>query len=331
VRIAVCAMVSIMCKMVINSIEDGREDVLMDLRKVLSQPSYVPPKDTRILMKEILFTSYMGTTNSSMETRKRAEDLANTLGAYHYNATIDEMVKGSLSTFIETTGFTPKFKAYGGGEQEDLALQNLQARSRMVFAYLMAQLIPVVVKKSGFLLVLGTGNLDEGYRGYMTKYDCSSADINPIGGINKIDLKKYLVWAAKKFDWPTLLDVSNATPTAELKPLSDKQTDEEDMGMTYEELSIYGHLRKDELCGPVSMFVKLSETWKSKLSREEIAKKVKFFFRCYSINRHKMTTITPAYHAESYGNDDNRFDLRPFLYNNAWEYQFKKIDELLKE
>ena len=35
--------------------------------------------------------------------------------------------------------------------------------------------------RNGFLLVLGSANVDEGLRGYLTKYDCSSADINPIG------------------------------------------------------------------------------------------------------------------------------------------------------
>lgn len=39
-----------------------------------------------------------------------------------------------------------------------------------------------------------------------------------------------------------------------------------------------------------------------------------------------MTTLTPAYHAESYSPDDNRFDLRPFLYNARWDWQFKAID-----
>jgi hypothetical protein len=33
-----------------------------------------------------------------------------------------------------------------------------------------------------------------------------------------------------------------------------KQLDEVDMGMTYEELSVYGRLRKIFRCGPVSMF-----------------------------------------------------------------------------
>jgi NAD+ synthase (glutamine-hydrolysing) len=65
----------------------------------------------------------------------------------------------------------------------------------MVLSYLMAQLVPWVQGGRGFLLVLGTANLDEGLRGYMTKYDCSSADINPIGGINKSDLKLFLEYS----------------------------------------------------------------------------------------------------------------------------------------
>lgn len=35
--------------------------------------------------------------------------------------------------------------------------------------------------------------------GYFTKYDCSSADINPIGGISKTDLKKFLTYYAEHF------------------------------------------------------------------------------------------------------------------------------------
>lgn len=56
---------------------------------------------------------------------------------------------------------------------------------------------------------------------------------------------------------------------------------------------------------------------------------MKRFFFFYSINRHKMTTLTPSYHAEGYGPDDNRFDLRPFLYPTAWSRQFRAIGRLL--
>jgi NH3-dependent NAD+ synthetase len=61
----------------------------------------------------------------------------------------------------------------------------VQARMRMVISFLFAQLTPWVRGQKGFLLVLGSANVDECLRGYLTKYDCSSADINPIGGISK--------------------------------------------------------------------------------------------------------------------------------------------------
>ncbi|KAL3266624.1 hypothetical protein HHI36_010788 [Cryptolaemus montrouzieri] len=121
-----------------------------------------------------------------------------------------------------------------------------------------------------------------------------------------------------------------APPTAELEPLNQgqlTQTDEEDMGMTYAELSEYGRLRKMHHCGPYSMFCKLVQTWSSDFTPAEVAEKVKHFFRCYAINRHKMTVVTPAYHAESYSPDDNRFDLRPFLYRANWSWQFRAIDK----
>jgi len=43
-----------------------------------------------------------------------------------------------------------------------------------------------------------------------------------------------------------------------------------------------------------------------------------------------MCTITPAYHAEGYSPDDNRFDLRQFLYNVKWDRQFAVIDQLVE-
>ena len=50
------------------------------------------------------------------------------------------------------------------------------------------------------------------------------------------------------------------------------------------------------------------------------------FYPVNAINRHKMTVITPAVHAETYSPDDNRFDHRPFLYNAKWGWQFRAID-----
>lgn len=70
-----------------------------------------------------------------------------------------------------------------------------------------------------------------------------------------------------------------------------------DMGMTYDELSVFGRIRKVDKCGPYSMFTRLVHEWGAFLSPLQVAEKVKLFFFEYARNRHKMTTITPAYHA----------------------------------
>jgi NAD+ synthase (glutamine-hydrolysing) len=59
----------------------------------------------------------------------------------------------------------------------------------MLLAYLFAQTELELPKRKGYLLVLGSSNLDESLRGYFTKYDCSSADINPIASFSKLRLK----------------------------------------------------------------------------------------------------------------------------------------------
>lgn len=57
----------------------------------------------------------------------------------------------------------------GGSTTENLALQNIQARVRMVIAFMLASLMPWVRSKNGFFLVLGSANVDEALRGYLTK------------------------------------------------------------------------------------------------------------------------------------------------------------------
>ncbi|KAG0244155.1 glutamine-dependent NAD(+) synthetase [Actinomortierella wolfii] len=328
---ATATIVASMCRLVVKSCAKGDQQTIKDVRQVTGESAdsgYIPT-DPRELANRIFHTCYMGTTNSSKETRSRAKELAETIGSYHIDMNMDTVVSALQALFTLITGKTPAFRAHGGSNVENLALQNIQARLRMVIAYLLAQLLPWVRGRPGSLLVLGSANVDECLRGYFTKYDCSSADINPIGGISKADLRRFIAYAQLALDMPILESFLTATPTAELEPITETyvQADEVDMGMTYDELTEFGRLRKVYKCGPYSMFIKLLHLWSDKLPAEEIAVKVKRFFFYYSINRHKMTTLTPAYHAESYSPDDNRFDLRPFLYNASWAWQFEKIDK----
>lgn len=128
---------------------------------------------------------------------------------------IDTIVNAILNVFTAITPnhCIPKFESQGGSKVEDIALQNIQARIRMVLSYLCAQLFPWVRGRNGFLLVLSAGNVDEALRGYMTKYDCSSGDVNPIGGICKSDLRKLLRWASTTYNMPIIDEVVRAPPS----------------------------------------------------------------------------------------------------------------------
>ncbi|XP_043786606.1 glutamine-dependent NAD(+) synthetase isoform X1 [Apis laboriosa] len=324
-------MVYSMCDMIVNSVKKGDLQVLSDIRKIVGDFEYVPT-DPKQLCNILLVTCYMATENSSAETKTRAAELANQIGSYHHSIIIDAAVSAILSIFQQVAKLTPRFKVQGGSPRENLALQNIQARLRMVISYLFAQLMLWVRGRPGGLLVLGSSNVDEALRGYFTKYDCSSADINPIGGIAKNDLKSFLSYFRKKHGITALDSILDAPPTAELEPLQAgqlAQLDEIDMGMTYQELGIFGRLRKQDCAGPFTMFCRLVHMW-DKCTSKEVADKVKHFYRCYAINRHKMTILTPSCHAESYSPDDNRFDHRPFLYNHTWKWQFNAIDEQVK-
>jgi NAD+ synthase len=111
-------------------------------------------------------------------------------------------------TFIKTV---PK------GSQ--LALANLKPRLRMVTLYYFANALNY--------LVCGTGNKSELLVGYFTKYGDGGTDILPIASLLKRDVRRI----ARELKIPE--QVITKPPTAGLWP---GQTDEGEMGITYNEL-----------------------------------------------------------------------------------------------
>ncbi|OAA62146.1 glutamine-dependent NAD synthetase [Cordyceps fumosorosea ARSEF 2679] len=358
-----------MCRLVMSALKDENKPVIATVQRIFGQDEL--PRTAQELCRRVLHTVYMGMSKqSSRETRTRAKELSEAIGSYHIDLDIDTVYHAQKSLVEQSLGFDAKFKVEGGSEAENLMLQNIQARTRMVTAYEFAQILPTTRKLTGGgLLVLGSANVGEALRGYMTKYDCSSADINPIGSIDKAALRGLISWAQVNFGIPCLEDFLTAAPTAELEPVTEDyvQSDEADMGITYAELTIFGmtpfmltacddlltepgRLRKERKMGPLSMWQHLVHVWGKDRVKEpndenpcldpaEIAEKVKFFFVKYAITRHKATTLTPAsnlvffldlVHCNDYSPDDNRFDLRPFLYPSFWQsWSFKRIDKEL--
>ncbi|XP_061263316.1 glutamine-dependent NAD(+) synthetase isoform X5 [Bos javanicus] len=200
---ATACLVYSMCHQVCEAVKRGNLEVLADVRTIVSQPSYTP-QDPRELCGRVLTTCYMASENSSQETCDRARELAQQIGSHHIGLHIDPAVKALVGLFSLVTGASPRFAVHGGSDRENLALQNVQARVRMVIAYLFAQLSLWSRGAPGGLLVLGSANVDESLLGYLTKYDCSSADINPIGGISKTDLRAFVQLCVERFQLPAL-------------------------------------------------------------------------------------------------------------------------------
>lgn len=107
-------------------------------------------------------------------------------------------------------------------EQLALAQANIKPRLRMVTLYYIAARYNY--------LVVGTGNLAEITVGYSTKYGDGAADLMPIGNLVKREVREL----ARLLDVPQ--EIIDRPPTA---GLWEGQTDEGEMGITYEQLDHY--------------------------------------------------------------------------------------------
>lgn len=154
--------------------------------------------------------------------------------SYHVDINIDTIIAAITDLFGVATGLKPKFKVHGGSYAENIALQNIQVGKNLAFEqtndnprracvccfhifslncfhgcvveWVVYWSWLAVTWTNGWLLCpfLFGSNLSLSLRGYLTKYDCSSADLNPIGSISKTDLKRFIGWAQTEFDLPIL-------------------------------------------------------------------------------------------------------------------------------
>ena len=124
-----------MCREVMKALDQGNEQVKADVQRIAGayESEGWLPKTAQELNANLLETVFMGMKQqSSTETRSRAQALSAAIGSRHTDMNIDAMFHAFKDTFAESTGFTPAFRSEGGGPAENLALQNIQARSRMV-------------------------------------------------------------------------------------------------------------------------------------------------------------------------------------------------------
>ena len=308
---SVIAVVRDMCERVLttyNSVEGyNRKSLEQDLVRLVGKV----PVSWQEIMREVMHTGLFFTENDENKL-KAAEEMAVSLGSRFIKGSITSLVDTYLDTFNRYTNSAIE-KNPGQGTPENRSILALQSRISMVLSYISGQLLPLAYQKKGFLIVLASTSLEQNLCGLHTKYGLSSGDLNPIGCIFHQDLKNYL---SKSFGH---LDSVKALLNVEDPLLIDKN-----FQLTFEEVQTLANLRKVEKYGPLSCFLECTRIWE--MDHSVISQKVKLFFLTYSKNRHKATVLTPLMQFDAAGVDDNRFDLRQFLYNLSWTTQFQEID-----
>jgi NAD+ synthase (glutamine-hydrolysing) len=163
---------------------------------------------------------YQATANSGPVTEAAARELATGIGATFHRIDVEDLVSGYRQR-IE--GMLERPLDWG---RDDIALQNIQARVRAPSVWMLTNCL-------GFLL-LSTSNRSEAAVGYATMDGDTCGSLSPIAGIDKAFLRKWLVWFHNTGCFglapqPALAGVTAQVPTAELRPRSAGQTDEDDL------------------------------------------------------------------------------------------------------
>jgi len=105
---------------------------------------------------------------------------------------------------------------------QDFAKGNVKARMRMIAQYEIAGLL------CG--LVLGTDHSAENVTGFYTKYGDGACDIAPLFGLNKRQVRL----VATRLGAPQA--IINKTPTADLESLEPSKSDEDALGLSYDQI-----------------------------------------------------------------------------------------------
>lgn len=261
------------------------------------------------LTQQLLYCAYQGTKNSSDSTYLSAKELAESIGAQFFSWTIDEEVN-SYTSKIETV-----LERSLSWQQDDIALQNIQARSRSPIIWMLTNI-------TGTLL-LTTSNRSEGDVGYATMDGDTSGSLAPIAAVDKHFIRQWLIWAEKELNVTGLERVNSLTPTAELRPLEQTQTDEVDL-MPYDILVEIEKLAIKNYLPPLEVFTLLSSA--SKYAKEDLKKYIHRFYTLWSRNQWKRERIAPAFHLDDFNVDPRTWCRFPILSGGFKE----ELEELMR-
>ena len=273
------------------------KDEELAARESIPHSSFLIPHSQKALVRQLFTCAYQGTVNSSDETFNSAKELADSIGARFFDWEIDEEVTGYVSKIQNVLGRELTWQT------DDLALQNIQSRVRAPGIWLMANVLNC--------LLITTSNRSEASVGYCTMDGDTAGSISPIAGVDKDFVKKWLRWAETELGYTALRHVNALQPTAELRPLADKQTDERDL-MPYVLLNRIERLAFYDRLSPRQVLATL-ETEETCFDHEQLRAFVHRFYTLWSRNQWKRERYAPSFHLDDYNVDPRSWLRFPIL------------------
>ncbi len=258
------------------------------------------------VVRDLLHCVYQSSQNSSETTRSAAATVAKAVGAEFSETQIDAAVQGYIEMIETMLGRRLTW------ETDDIALQNIQARTRAPSVWLLAN-----VKRA---LLLSTSNRSEAAVGYATMDGDTCGGLAPIAGIDKAFLRRWLVWLEHEGPIgagpiPALAAVNRLQPTAELRPQETGQTDEEDL-MPYPVLDAVERAAIRDKQSPREVFRQMQSEFPD-YSPEQMCGFVERFYRLWCRNQWKRERYAPSFHVDDENLDPRSWCRFPILSGGA--------------
>lgn len=250
----------------------------------------------RLITNRLLITAYQGTKNSSKDTLDSAKGLAESIGAQFKYWEVDELVSNNHQIIEKAIGRKLTW------EQDDIAMQNIQARTRSPLIWMIANITNTIL--------LTTSNRSEGDVGYTTMDGDTSGSLAPIAGVDKPFLLQWLKYAEQTLGYSGLSFVNHLTPTAELRPEAFTQTDEDDL-MPYSIMLQIERLGIYQRKSPLEVYQNLSESLT--IEKPVLKTYIRKFYRLWSINQWKRERLAPSFHLDDFNVDPKTWCRFPIL------------------
>jgi NAD+ synthase (glutamine-hydrolysing) len=273
------------------------------------------PLTAGALARRLLTTVYQSTQHSSDTTRSAARAVAEAVGARHLELDVEELVQGYRSRIEAALGRTL------GWEGDDLSLQNIQARTRAPSVWLIANLEQA--------LLLSTSNRSEAAVGYATMDGDTAGGLSPIAGVDKNFVRSYLRWLEREGPVdlgpiPALRAVNEQAPTAELRPASAGQTDENDL-MPYDVLDAIERAAIRDKRSPREILSQLGAEFPT-YDQPTLALWVRRFFRLFAQNQWKRERYAPSFHVDDESLDPKTWYRFPIL-SGGFERELEGLED----